>query len=102
MQLSAPRLAAAALALLPLSTLGLAPVLGEPRPDSAPSAVVQAIAAAPAPDTPAKVMVGAYINDIQELDFKTNSYVVDLCLVPLESARPRSLQDHGVHEPLRP
>jgi hypothetical protein len=78
MQLSAPRLAAAALALLPLSTLGLAPVLGEPRPDSAPSAVVQAIAAAPAPDTPAKVMVGAYINDIQELDFKTNSYVVDL------------------------
>jgi Neurotransmitter-gated ion-channel transmembrane region len=37
MQLSAPRLAAAALALLPLSTLGLAPVMGEPRPDSAPS-----------------------------------------------------------------
>jgi hypothetical protein len=78
MQLNAPRLAAAALALLPLSTLGLGPVLGEPRPDSPPSAVVEAIAAAPAPETPAKVVVGAYINDIQELDFKTNSYAVDL------------------------
>ncbi len=78
MQLSAPRLAAAAFALLLLSTLGLGQVLGEPRPDSPPSAVVQAIAAAPAPDTPAKVVVGAHINDIQELDFKTNSYAVDL------------------------
>jgi hypothetical protein len=78
MQLNAPRLAAAALALLPLSTLGLGPVLGEPRPDSPPSAVVEAIAAAQAPDSPAKVVVGAYINDIQELDFKTNSYAVDL------------------------
>ena len=29
-------------------------------------------------DTPAKVIVGAYINDIQELDFKTNNYVIDL------------------------
>ena len=25
-----------------------------------------------------KVVVGAYINDIQELDFKTNSYAIDL------------------------
>ena len=27
---------------------------------------------------PAKVMVGAYINDIQELDFRSNSYAIDL------------------------
>jgi hypothetical protein len=58
MQLSAPRLAAAALALLPISMLGLGPVLGEPRSDSPPSAVVQAIAATPAPYSPAKVVVG--------------------------------------------
>jgi hypothetical protein len=32
----------------------------------------------PLPDSPEAVVVGAYINDIQELDFKTNSYAVDL------------------------
>lgn len=42
-----------------------------------PKAVTEAIAASPAPG-PTKVIVGAYINDIQELDFKTNSYTVDL------------------------
>lgn len=42
-----------------------------------PPAVMAAIAAAPAPDGPAKVIVGAYINDIQALDFKANNYVVD-------------------------
>jgi hypothetical protein len=40
--------------------------------------VIEAIAAAQAPDSPDKVVVGAYVNDIQELDFKTNSYAVDL------------------------
>jgi len=40
--------------------------------------VLAQIAAAQVPDSPAKVVVGAYINDIQELDFKTNSYAVDL------------------------
>jgi hypothetical protein len=40
--------------------------------------VTEAIAASPAPDKPAEVIVGAYINDIQELDFKANNYVVDL------------------------
>jgi len=32
--------------------------------------VIEAIAAAQAPDSPDKVMVGAYVNDIQERDFK--------------------------------
>jgi hypothetical protein len=45
---------------------------------SPPNAVTQAIAASPSPDSPAQVVVGAYINDIQELDFKANNYVVDL------------------------
>jgi hypothetical protein len=31
-----------------------------------------------ASNAPAKVVVGAYVNDIQELDFKTNNYVIDL------------------------
>lgn len=37
-------------------------------------------AAAGAPAAPAKVTIGLYINDIQDLDFKTNSYIVDLYL----------------------
>ena len=39
---------------------------------------MEAIAASPEPPKPAEVIVGAYINDIQELDFKANNYVVDL------------------------
>jgi hypothetical protein len=50
----------------------------EAAPQSPPSAVTEAIAASPSPDSPAQVIVGAYINDIQELDFKANNYVVDL------------------------
>ena len=34
--------------------------------------------ATPGPAMPAQVVVGAYINDIQELDFRANNYVVDL------------------------
>jgi len=49
-----------------------APAAAPPRP------VVEAIQAAPAPTDPAEVIVGAYINDIQQLDFKTNNYVIDL------------------------
>ncbi|HET7852739.1 MAG TPA: hypothetical protein VFK91_08340, partial [Methyloceanibacter sp.] len=41
---------------------------------SAPSAVAEPAAG----EAPVKVVVGAYINDIQELDFKTNSYAIDL------------------------
>jgi len=44
----------------------------------APRPVMEAIQAAPAPQTPQEVVVGAYINDIQQLDFKTNNYVIDL------------------------
>ena len=47
-------------------------------PDPAPRAVMEAIQASPTPDAPNQVIVGAYINDIQELDFKANNYVVDL------------------------
>jgi hypothetical protein len=41
-------------------------------------AVMEAIEAAPAPSSPQEVIVGAYINDIQQLDFKTNNYAIDL------------------------
>lgn len=47
-------------------------------PQQAPAAVDRAIAGSPAPTKPAEVVIGAYINDIQELDFKTNSYAIDL------------------------
>jgi hypothetical protein len=67
-------LAAAALALLAFSLSALS----EPASESPPNGVLEAVAAAQAPESPAKVAVGAYINDIQELDFKTNSYAVDL------------------------
>ena len=51
----------------------------EPAAQGAPpDAVTEAVAASPAPGGPAKVVVGAYINDIQELDFKSNSYAIDL------------------------
>jgi len=68
-------------ALLAVALVGLAPspvaseeaTTGEP-----PKAVTDAVAAAPMPDDPAKIVLGAYINDIQELDFKTNSYAIDL------------------------
>ena len=60
-------LAAATLALLALSPSAL----GEPIPSAPPQEVLAQIAAAQVPDSPAKVTVGAYINDI-------NSYAVDL------------------------
>jgi hypothetical protein len=65
-------LAAAALALFALSPSAL----GEPTPEAPLYKVT--IAAAQAPDSPDKVVVGAYVSDIQEIDFKTNSYAVDL------------------------
>ena len=43
----------------------------------APKAVEAAAEAAATPE-PGKVTTGVYINDIQELDFRTNSYAVDL------------------------
>ncbi len=67
---------AAALALL--VSFAVTPAWSAPADPQPPQAVIEAIAAAPAPDTPAQIIVGAYINDIQELDFKANNYVVDL------------------------
>ena len=67
-----------ALALIAFVSLVLtAPAQEAPAPQpSVPPAVTEAPAAAPvAPD---KVTIGIYVNDIQDIDFKTNSYIVDL------------------------
>jgi hypothetical protein len=62
--------------LLPWAVQGQdAPGTREPAPP--PREVTEAIAASPKPQ-PEQVIVGAYINDIQQLDFKTNNYVIDL------------------------
>lgn len=68
-------------AFLAVTLAGLAPspvASEEAAPGDPPKAVTDAVAAAPVPDDPAKIVLGAYINDIQELDFKTNSYAIDL------------------------
>jgi curli biogenesis system outer membrane secretion channel CsgG len=63
------RFVASALLALPLAILACFSARSEPAP---------AVAAQPTPEAPVKVVVGAYVNDIQELDFKTNSYAIDL------------------------
>jgi hypothetical protein len=40
--------------------------------------VIEAIKATPAPHSPEQVIVGAYVNDIQQIDFKANNYIVDV------------------------
>lgn len=60
-----------------LMALASLPAGSEEAPRSPPAGVTEAVAAAPAP-APAEVIVGAYINDIQALDFKANNYIVDL------------------------
>ncbi len=60
----------AAAATLPMA-------MAQTPPASVPKPVQQAIKGAPAPG-PEEVVVGAYINDIQQLDFKANNYVIDL------------------------
>jgi hypothetical protein len=73
------RFVASALLALPLSVLACLSARSEPAPaGGAPSAVAEPAAAEATPEVPVKVVVGAYINDIQELDFKTNSYAIDL------------------------
>jgi hypothetical protein len=73
------RFVVSALLALPLAVLACLSARGEPEPaGAAPSAVAKEVAAEPTPEAPAKVVIGAYINDIQELDFKTNSYAIDL------------------------
>lgn len=44
---------------------------------TAPAPVTEAVEAAPSP-AQRQVIVGAYINDVQQLDFKTNNYAIDL------------------------
>jgi hypothetical protein len=61
-------LALAVFACVPVRSETATP--GDPPGPAMPAAEDQA--------APAKVIVGAYINDIQELDFKTNNYVIDL------------------------
>jgi hypothetical protein len=73
------RFVASALLALPLSVFACLAAWSEPAPaGGAPSAVTEEVTAEPTPAAPVKVVVGAYINDIQELDFKTNSYAIDL------------------------
>jgi hypothetical protein len=74
----AGRLAAVLLAL-PLALLLCRDAWGAPATGSQPpEEVMDAIAASPAPDSPTQVLVGAFINDIQQIDFKTNNYIIDL------------------------
>jgi hypothetical protein len=68
----------AAIAACLLAALACTFAWSEPADQQPPSGVMEAIAASPEPNKPAEVIVGAYINDIQELDFKANNYVVDL------------------------
>jgi hypothetical protein len=69
---------AAALVALPLMFFASWPAWSGPETQDSPAApVTEAIEAAPTP-TDKQVLVGAYINDIQQIDFKTNSYSVDL------------------------
>ena len=69
------RFVTSALLALPLAVLACLSARSEPVPAvGAPSAVTGEVAAQPTPEAPVKVVIGAYINDIQELDFKTNSY----------------------------
>ncbi|MCB1483758.1 MAG: hypothetical protein KDJ17_02570 [Hyphomicrobiaceae bacterium] len=59
------------------------PPTSEQRKPAQPDAAIkeQAANALPAaPQEPADVTIGVYVNDIQDIDFKTNSYVVDLYL----------------------
>jgi hypothetical protein len=51
--------------------------VAEKEPQAPPPAVMEAIEAAPSPHGAEQVIVGAYINDIQELDFRANNYIVD-------------------------
>lgn len=63
-------------ALLLVVLVGVAPWPSLAQ-DAPPRPVKEAIESSPAPK-PEQVIVGAYINDIQQLDFKTNNYVIDL------------------------
>lgn len=57
-----------------------APTPAMPTAQSQPAAPSGGQAVPRAPSGPAEVTVGVYINDVQDIDFKTNSYIVDLYL----------------------
>lgn len=67
-----------ALLALPFAMLPLHGWSAPEAPASPPEAVREAIAQSPAPADPTQVQVGAYINDIQKIDFKDNNYIIDL------------------------
>lgn len=77
------RFVVALTALVPVMLAALLPAPGRAEPPT-PVAPAQAPAAQPSPPAaaakaaPEKVIVGAYINDIQEISFPTYSYSVDL------------------------
>ena len=78
------RFVASALLALPLAALACLSAPGEPEPaGGAPSAVAEPAAAQPTPEAPAKVVIGAYVNDIQELQDQQLCHR-PLCLVSLE------------------
>lgn len=72
--------------LLAIAAMSGAMLLNDPvaghavAQDATPPAAVEAVIAAAGTPDPAKVTIGVYVNDIQDLDFKTNSYMVDLYL----------------------
>ncbi|MEQ1718252.1 MAG: hypothetical protein ABL907_20105 [Hyphomicrobium sp.] len=49
-----------------------------PKAETAAPDAKAAAAVPPVPQEPVKVTVGIYVNDIQDIDFRTNSYTVDL------------------------
>jgi hypothetical protein len=73
----AERLAAVFVAL-PLIIFASWLAWGEPETQEPPASLTEAVEAAPTPADDKQVLVGAYINDIQHLDFKENNYSVDL------------------------
>ena len=70
------RYSLATLAALALTFVSAAPTHAQTSAEP-PAPVTEAAEAAPSP-APRQVIVGAYINDVQQLDFKTNNYAIDL------------------------
>ena len=70
------RYSLATLAALALTFVSAAPTHAQTSAEP-PAPVTEAVEAAPSP-APRQVIVGAYINDVQQLDFKTNNYAIDL------------------------
>src|SRR5262245_18534335 len=73
------RVALSALSVLPLAIFVLLSIWSDHASTEEPAkAAADAATKAATPEDSSKVIIGAYVNDIQELDFKTNSYAVDL------------------------